>query len=200
MNYDTIMRQLKIGSRETVCNWTNYVREIYGEYFNLESPSIGGSGIIVQIDESQVCKRKYHRGRVLVNQNVWVVGGIDEDGNIFQVLTEVRNQATLESIISQYVLPGSTIWTDLWAGYNNLNLLGYRHDTVNHSIEFRTSDGVHTNRIEAIWGAIKRKYRYITNKKSELMGSYLAGYQFKKTFINNRLSKYISIINQVYLH
>ena len=200
MSYDTITKQLKIGSRETVCDWKNYIREIYIEYLNIESSSIGGEGFVVQIDESQVCKRKFHRGRVLVNQNVWVVGGIAEDGQIFQVLTEVRNQTVLDSIITQYVSPGSIIWTDLWGGYNNLSSLGYHHDKVNHSIEFKTSDGVHTNRIEAIWGAIKRKFRYITNKKSELMGSYLAEYQFKKTFKINRLSKYISIINQIYLH
>lgn len=85
-------------------------------------------------------------------------------------------------------------------GYNSLESLGYSHSTVNHSIQFITEDGVHTNKIEAIWGAIKRKYRHITNKKSELMASYLASYQFKKKFKNNKFCKYILTINEIYKH
>ena len=181
MSYSTLMRQLQIGSRETIVNWKNYIREIYVEYFNLYRTQIGGVDVIVQIDESNICKRKYHRGRVLVNQNVWIVGGVDENNNIFQVLTEVRDQSTLENIITTYVAPGSTIWTDMWRGYNSLESLGYKHESVNHSIQFKTTEGVHTNKIEAIWGAIKRKFRYITNKTSELVSSYLAAYQLKKS-------------------
>ena len=170
------------------------------EYFNLYRVRIGGEDVVVQIGESNICKRKYHRGRVLENQNVWIVGGIDENNNMFQVMTEVRNQETLESIITEYVARGSIIWTDKWAGYNSLESLGYKHESVNHSIQFKTADGIHTNKIEEIWGAIKRKFRFITNKTSDLMNSYLSSYQFKKKFKNNRLSMYIQTINTIYRH
>lgn len=34
---------------------------------------------------------------------------------------------------------------------------GYRHLSVNHSLEYVTSDGVHTNTIEGTWNGIKMK-------------------------------------------
>ena len=140
MSYSMLMKQLQIGSRETIVNWKNYVKEIYIEYFNLHRVTVGGINVIVQIDESNICKRKYHRGRVLVNQNVWIVGGIDENSNMFQVMTEVRDQSTLESIITEYVARGSIIWTDKWSVYNSLESLGYKHESVNHRVEFKTAD------------------------------------------------------------
>ena len=38
---------------------------------------IGGPGKLVQIDESKIGKRKYHRGHVVEGQ--WVFGGIEEE-------------------------------------------------------------------------------------------------------------------------
>ena len=84
MSYEILKKQLQIGSTSTICDWKNYIREIFTEYFCLHSELIGGNDVIVQIDESQICKRKYHRGRVLVNQNIWLVGGIDSNGKIFK--------------------------------------------------------------------------------------------------------------------
>ena len=200
MSYEQLERQFHISSHSTTCDWQNFIREVYLDYFNTHRERIGGPGIIVQIDESQICKRKYHRGRVLVNQNVWIVGGIDSNGNIFQALTEIRNRQILEGIITQHVHGGSILWTDCWRGYNNLCNLYYSHETVNHSIEFKTQHGVHTNRIEAIWGAIKRKFRHITNKRPQLIGSYLAEYQFKRKFREKKFSAYIKTINEIYRH
>ena len=42
-----------------------------------ESGENGGPGKLVQIDESKVGQRKYHRGHVVEGQ--WVFGGIEED-------------------------------------------------------------------------------------------------------------------------
>ena len=42
-----------------------------------KSEKIGGPGKTVQIDESKVGKRKYHRGHRVEGQ--WVFGGIEED-------------------------------------------------------------------------------------------------------------------------
>ena len=49
--------------------------------------------------------------------------------------------------------------TDLWKGYRWIeDDIDYRHQTVNHSVEFKNSQtGVHTNVVEGTSSAIKRR-------------------------------------------
>ena len=54
---------------------------------------LGGPGKVVQIDESKIAKRKYHRGHVVEGQ--WVFGGIEQDSRkCFVVTVEDRTEAT----------------------------------------------------------------------------------------------------------
>lgn len=105
----------------------------------------------MEIDESKFGKRKYHRGHRV--EGVWVVGGIErtEERRCFLVVVEDRTQETLLKIIKDNVAPGSIVHTDYWRGYLGMDrLFGFRytHRVVNHSVEFVTSDGTHTNTIE----------------------------------------------------
>lgn len=36
----------------------------------------------------------------------------------------------------RHVLPGTTVTSDEWAGYNGLAALGYNHQTVNHTVNY----------------------------------------------------------------
>lgn len=45
-----------------------------------------------------------------------------------------RNQETLTAVIEEHIPHGSTIVSDCWRGYNNLN--NYQHLTVNHTRNF----------------------------------------------------------------
>lgn len=185
-------------STRTIVDWKNFIRDIYTNYILENSTKIGGEGVIVQIDESQLCKRKYHVGRILANQEQWIVGGIDESGNVFMKITTIRNAQTLTDIILEWVQPGSIIWTDSWKGYRKLDEHGYLHQTVNHTKEFVTEDGVHTNRIEATWGACKRKFAHIRNKRPNLMPSYLSEYVFKKKFNKDIFLSTIEEIKRIF--
>ena len=54
--------------------------------------------------------------------------------------------------IQNYVAPGTTIITDKWKAYINLQNHGYVHLDVNHSQNFVDPEsGAHTNRIEGTW-------------------------------------------------
>jgi transposase-like protein len=120
-------------------------------------------GLIVEIDESAWTKRKYNRGRQVSNQ--WVFGGIDRDSrDCFAVMVDRRDADTLLPIINQYILPGTTIYSDQWAAYNGIasgpHPQKYVHLTVNHSQNFVDPvTRTHTQNIENLWMCMKIKKR-----------------------------------------
>jgi len=133
---------------------------------------LGGPGKVVQIDESKIGKRKYHRGHVVEGQ--WVFGGIEQDSRkCFIVTVEDRTEATLVSHIQEWVEQGTTIVSDCWKGYVNLEKYGYEHKTVNHSVEFVNEEGYDTNKIEGQWRQMKVSLP-THGRKKEHYSSYLA--------------------------
>ena len=120
---------------------------------------IGGEGIVVEIDESKLARRKYNRGHHV--EGVWVIGGVEHtpERKLFLVPVENRNAETIRAVISEHVMPGSIIRTDCWRGYLGISNDGkYTHDTVNHQEGFvDRATGVHTNTIEGTWAALKMK-------------------------------------------
>ena len=51
-------------------------------------------------------------------------------------VVEHRDAKSLEKIIGEYVIPGSTIHTDEWGGYSGLTAMGYKHQTICHKKRF----------------------------------------------------------------
>ena len=76
---------------------------------------IVGDGIIVEIDECKLVKKKYHRGRNLAHEGKWLFGGIDKDsGKCFFEFVNKRDRETLLEIIRRRILPGSIVYSDEW--------------------------------------------------------------------------------------
>lgn len=107
-------------SKMTISAFFNHFRKLVSSTLVVEDQMIGGDGIIVEIDETKMGKRKYHRGHRV--DGVWVVAGIErtEIGKIFATTVENRNSETLTELISKFVLPGSIVYTDMWKGYANI--------------------------------------------------------------------------------
>jgi hypothetical protein len=129
-------------------------------------------------------------------------GAVDEDGNTAFSLIDDRTGQTLGQQIAACVKAGSLIrrcarvdaslflsclslqkiltimCSDCWKAYLTVTQLGlgYTHETVNHSIEFVSSQGVHTQRIESEWSVIKRAFKQRGNgrgpKTKYLSGSF----------------------------
>ena len=128
---------------KTSIDWRSFCSEVVESWFDRQEP-IGGDGIVVEIDESLIVRRrKYNRGRL--RQQVWLFGGIERvskkrfvipllSGREEQPLA--RDKDTLLPIIKKFILPGSTIVSDSWAAYKCLDEEGYRHWSVNHSVNF----------------------------------------------------------------
>ena len=148
-------------------------------------------------------RRKYNRGRLLAGnlapparhnygQHVvgpWVFGVVCRDATgkqeirMFHVLR--RNEATLRPIIQRNVAPGTTIISDEWAAYRNINIwagFNYTHQTVNHQVHFVDPvTGANTQRIESHWGHFKTKLvRSMRGTSETLLPGHLAEHWWKK--------------------
>lgn len=127
-----------------------------------ELEPIGGADHIVEIDETLVSRKKYHKGRE-VKEN-WIFGGIDRTTNeLFAFLVENRKADTLLDVIKQCILPGTTIMSDEWASYRKLHTdielsKLYKHSTINHKKYFVDPNdrSINTQKIERLWRSIKR--------------------------------------------
>ena len=161
------------------------------------SPQIGGNDVVVQIDESHIFTRKYHRGRDLVSEQFWTFGGIDDDGNIFLERILDRKSETLTEVLQRRVKPGSIILSDQWSGYS---LVGdfFLHFQVNHSENFvNPVTGVDTQRIEATWSVLKRLLRKKGVRKCENLDFYLAEFIFRMKNKPTPFGSFLSLIKNI---
>ena len=83
-------------------------------------------------------------------EGVWVFGGTCRrtQGKLFKTVKD-RSADTLIPIIEKYIAKGSTVYSDCWKAYSQLNQLGYNHQVANLSVEFKADDGTCTNQIKS---------------------------------------------------
>ena len=103
---------------------------------------------------------KNHQGRHLPHQLIF--GGSSRDtGENFTLAVPDRSAATLMPIITQYILPVTTIMSDQWRVYNGIAAapcMGYTQETVNHSLHFiNPNTDANTQRIERSWKSAKER-------------------------------------------
>ena len=191
-----IAMQLQLSSN-TVVDWSMFCREVCEVFIAEKSQKIGGEGKRVQIDESKIGKRKFHRGHFVESQ--WVFGGIEEESRKSFLVTVVdRTENTLIPIIQQWIEPGSIIISDCWKSYSNLSKYGYTHETVNHSVEYVNEQGAHTNKIEGHWRQLKSNLPTHGRRKHHYP-SYLAEFIWRYTNEGDDLFwAFLHIIKTVY--
>ncbi|KII72142.1 hypothetical protein RF11_13040 [Thelohanellus kitauei] len=88
---------------------------------------------------------------------------ITEDGSyisngtgLFKVDRQKRE--TLMLIIQEHVLEGSLIWRDEWAAHNAINNGGsFQRGSVDHSQNFISQTGVHTQNVKRMWSQLRLK-------------------------------------------
>ena len=91
------------------------------------------TGGIIQIEESHFFGAKYNLGNVLFYKQLCFFSAIDD-------LTNRVSIEKCDSWLGDDLVPmimsmcnsGSTIWSDIWKSYNDLNLYGFRYSNVNH--------------------------------------------------------------------
>jgi transposase len=167
------------------------IRTLMSEEISLEGPA-------VEVDETYAGGRRKGkgRGRPLVGdqKKVPVVGVVERKsserkGRVVARVTKDVKMETLQGMVREYVLPKSTVYTDEFQGYGNINLmmdkerkidLGYRHRRINHSEGIYVIGDIHTNTIEGFWSLIKRGIGGTHHMVSaKFLQEYLNEYSFR---------------------
>ncbi|KAJ1519070.1 hypothetical protein ONE63_011312 [Megalurothrips usitatus] len=173
-------------TREALEQYHRYFRDIASwKILSMPRFQLGGEGVVVQIDESVVTKRKYNTGSGVRKTSVekWVLGIYDINLKLGVVVYVVkRHKTTLMPLIQEYVKPGSVIWTDGWAAYKGHDKCGYAHHTVNHSKDFKSADGTCTNGVEGYWSTLEQFCRHTEVLRRKLLAEHIDHFMYQQHF------------------
>jgi len=90
-----------------------------------------------------------------------------------------RDKNTLLALLEKHVLPGTTIFSDMWKAYHNLESRGYIHGVINHTKNFVDPySGVHTNTIESNWRPLKNRIERGGVGQIERLAQHLGEYMW----------------------
>jgi len=104
---------------------------------------------IVEVDEAYFGRKRYGAQTI-------VMGGIERDtGKLKLAVIPDTEQDSLEGFLEQHVDRSSLVVTDYHAGYQQIDWLGFGHESWNHS----KGHFAGTNHIESLWSALKRYLR-----------------------------------------
>ena len=109
-----------------------------------------------------------------------------------------RDAQTLLPIVQRVCLPGTIIYSDQWAGYQQLQeVTGLQHRQVNHSVNFvNPANGVHTQAIEGYWSKHKNRLKQLKGLHRPHMVSHLAECMWRDRFRNNAFLTLLQHISQ----
>lgn len=114
---------------------------------------------IVEIDEAFFSKSNIRTWATnSVARKGPIIGMIQRGGKVVVRTLTDRKAETIEEIILKYVEPETTIFTDGWMGYKNLDKY-YNHHWIDHAGNEYSRDSIHTNSIEGFWGYLKKSLR-----------------------------------------
>lgn len=99
-------------------------------------------------------KRRQKRRVVMVLRELYPEPGRGARRTIVHVCKS-ENELDAISLARHYVMDGASIMTDENPAYNRLSSW-YKHETVQHSIEFSTIDGVNDNQAESYFSRLRR--------------------------------------------
>jgi len=124
-------------SSKTMVDYYQFFRDICS-FKLINTPAltqIGGPGHLVQVDESVITKRKYHRGKRVRER--WTIGCYDILlKGVVVVHVPNRSADALLEVVTNHVLPGFTVWTDMWKGYDPHDHRGRVPQSVHQSGSF----------------------------------------------------------------
>lgn len=167
---------------KTVYSYFAHFRQRIFEEYNAEEIKLGNELNPVEIDETHLFTRKYHRGSILASEQIWVFGIMERNSKkVYLKSCVIRDASTLFSIVSNHVNPGTIVYSDCWCGYSTIR----RHFevySVNHRLHFVDPENpnVHTQNIERLWRTLKEGMRGVSNENYDL---HLNEFMFRRNVL-----------------
>jgi transposase-like protein len=169
-------------------------QQFIGTLIEIDETYVGGKprkGAKKDDNDDDLPKNKRGRG---TKKNV-IVGGVDRINKMVFAKVMIKNKdgkkltgKQLLDVLNQVVVQDSIVISDEFKGYNILaKKTTHLHFRVDHSKEFVSSEGAHTNNIENFWGTLKRGilgiYHHVS---SQHLQKYVDEFAFR---FNNRKNK-----------
>jgi transposase-like protein len=149
-----VERQLGV-TYKTAWRMCHQIREYMGA-LDSDDP-LGGIGETVEIDETLIGGSVSGKGQGYKGNKTCVVGMLERDGELITRVVTRRTKEAMQGVIVSHVLPGTTINTDEFGGYKDIDQSGYRHVKVQHNRgEYARPCGAGVNAIEGFWAQLKR--------------------------------------------
>ena len=144
-------------------------------------------------------KRKYSHERI--SRGTWVFGLVERgSGRALAFRVPSRTRETLVAgLVQQFVGAGTTIISEKFFPYFNLNGLGYIHVIVNHSENFVDPfTGAHSNTIEGVWSQIKKKLKAMSGTLKSKLPRYLDEFNWRKCYPGDPFNNLLAEIAEFY--
>ncbi len=119
---------------------------------------LGGFGEHVEIDETLIGGSVSGKGSGYKGNKTAIVGMMERGGEVVTRVVKSRRREPMLGVIHENVLPGTTVSTDEFGSYRELDACGFDHRTVNHkSGQYACADtGASVNAMEGFWAQLKR--------------------------------------------
>lgn len=146
---------------------------------------------IVEIDECLIGGKARGKRGWGANNKVCVFGMIEREGKVRLEIVKNRKRETLLPIIHRTVEEKTTIYSDEFKIYRNLNNDGYKHESICHT-NYQWSNGdCHTNSMEGFWSNLKK---WIRGTHTWVSKKYLRNYLDEFCFRHNRRNESVEFV------
>ena len=116
----------------------------------------------------------------------------------YMQIVQQRNAATLLPIIQTTVLPGTTVWSDEWRAYSQINQIpGLTHGVVNHSQTFVAPSGANTQTIESYWNRVKTNIKRMKGVTGEQLPSHLDEFMWRERYGECSVAAFYNILKHI---
>lgn len=161
----------------------------------------------VEVDETYIGGRSKNMHAKVRKTKITGTGGVNKTiilgmkartGEVRAQVIEDTASKTLHPIIKNTVTKGSTLYSDEWLGYNNLQH-DFKRGVIRHSAEEYVNEDCHTNSIESFWALFKRGYHGVYHQMSRKhIQRYINEFAFRFNRKANSLQfVFADVVNQV---